>query len=238
MIDPTGMAAEECKGCPEPKDGDPGAGTGYGGVTVTASRIFDLPDFSSVQKSNQNAQAGWGGGGNSGGSGEYKSPNIEAANRYFNPNRPPSSGAISPDYTIEGITFPVFRILKAVKIPGIQSLFRGIYTKSSLNLLGQPINQGVKQLEWIMAKHGPNQLSKYAGKSQFYISTQAELQALIRGATHMPVTVQPGGNILRSVDAGRIIGFDAISGKPTSIYSVITNPNGNLITAFPGLSKF
>lgn len=141
MIDPTGMAAEECKGCPEPKDGDPGAGTGYGGITVTASRIYDLPDFSSVQKSNQNAQAGWGGGGNSGGSGDYKSPNIEAANRYFNPNRPPSSGAISPDYTIEGASVPIFKILKALKIPGIQSWFKGILGKTGTNLL-KPLGLG------------------------------------------------------------------------------------------------
>jgi hypothetical protein len=49
------------------------------------------------------------------------------------------------------------------------------------------------------------------------------------------MTVQSGGNILRTVNAGRTIGLDAITGKPTSIYSVITNPNGNLITAFPGL---
>jgi hypothetical protein len=57
--------------------------------------------------------------------------------------------------------------------------------KTSTKLLGQPISQGAKQLEWIMAKHGPNQLSKYAGKSQFYISSQAELQTLIQNATHI-----------------------------------------------------
>jgi hypothetical protein len=110
-----------------------------------------------------------------------------------------------------------------------------VAANTSTKLLGQPISQGAKQLEWIMAKHGPNQLPKYAGKSQFYISSQAELQTLIQNATRMPMTVQPEGNILRTVNAGRIIGFDAITGKFTSIYSVITNPNGNLITAFPGL---
>ena len=61
------------------------------------------------------------------------------------------------------------------------------------------------------------------------------MQTLIQNATHMPVTIQSGGNILRTVNAGRTIGFDAITGKSTSIYSVITNPNGSLITAFPGL---
>lgn len=110
-----------------------------------------------------------------------------------------------------------------------------VAARTSTKLLGQPISQGAKQLEWIMAKHGPNQLPKYAGKSQFYISSQAELQTLIQNATHMPMTVQSRGNILRTVNAGRTIGLDAITGKPTSIYSVITNPNGNLITAFPGL---
>jgi RHS repeat-associated protein len=110
-----------------------------------------------------------------------------------------------------------------------------LFSKGGTKLLGQPITQGAKQLQWIMAKHGPNQLSQYAGKSQFYISSQAELQILIQNATHVEMTVQAGGNIVRTVDAGTIIGFDAITGKSTSIYSVITNPStGNLITAFPG----
>lgn len=113
-----------------------------------------------------------------------------------------------------------------------------VAAKGGTNFLGQSISQGTKQLKWIMDKHGPNQLSKYAGKSQFYISTETELQILIQNSTHMPMTVQSGGNIVRTVNAGRTIGFDATTGKLTSIYSVITNPNGSLITAFPGLPIF
>jgi RHS repeat-associated protein len=62
MIDPTGMSAEECKDCPEPKDGDKDAGTGLSEVVVTAKAILPPPDFSAINKSNQNSQAGWGGG--------------------------------------------------------------------------------------------------------------------------------------------------------------------------------
>jgi len=106
-------------------------------------------------------------------------------------------------------------------------------------LIGRPINQGAKQLKWILEKHGPQQLVKHAGKSRFYLTYEGELGVLIQNATHMPVIVQPGGNLLRVVNAGKIIGYDATTGKATSIYSVITNPNTNdLITAFPGLPTY
>ena len=111
----------------------------------------------------------------------------------------------------------------------------GVPKLSPFMSLGQSIIQGSKQLKWIMDKHGPNQLSKYADKSKFFISSQDELQTLIQNSTHMRPMVQANGNILRTVDVGRTIGFDVTMGKSTSIYSVITNPNGNLITAFPGL---
>jgi hypothetical protein len=45
---------------------------------------------------------------------------------------------------------------------------------------------------------------------------------------------QRGGNLERVVDAGRIIGTDRATGASTSFYTVITRPNGNLVTASPG----
>ncbi|MCJ8165966.1 DUF6443 domain-containing protein [Pontibacter sp. E15-1] len=106
---------------------------------------------------------------------------------------------------------------------------------SRSRLLGQSIRQGAKQVDWIMAKHGPQQLSKYAGKSQFYIGSRTQLQGLIEQATHMPMVKQANGNILRVVTTRSNVGFDAVTGKPTNVYSVITSPKGDLITAFPGL---
>lgn len=43
------------------------------------------------------------------------------------------------------------------------------------------------------------------------------------------------GNYIRTVDVGRIIGTDAKSGsKPTSIITIITDKQGNLVNTFPG----
>jgi len=36
------------------------------------------------------------------------------------------------------------------------------------------------------------------------------------------------------VDAGKIIGVDAITGQETSIFTIITNKAGELVTSFPG----
>lgn len=46
---------------------------------------------------------------------------------------------------------------------------------------------------------------------------------------------QRNGNFARIIDAGRIIGIDRTTGQATSIYTVIVKPNGNLVTAFPGM---
>jgi hypothetical protein len=42
------------------------------------------------------------------------------------------------------------------------------------------------------------------------------------------------GNLVRVVNAGRIIGTDRVTGQPTSVYTVVTDRVGNLITLFPG----
>lgn len=46
---------------------------------------------------------------------------------------------------------------------------------------------------------------------------------------------QVSGRLAYTVDAGRTIGIDRTTGVGTSIYTVITDATGNLITAFPGL---
>jgi RHS repeat-associated protein len=61
-----------------------------------------------------------------------------------------------------------------------------------------------------------------------------EVRGLIKAAGSVSPTLQAGGNFERVVDAGRIIGTGATTGQRTSIYTVITDAAGNLITAFPG----
>ncbi len=71
-----------------------------------------------------------------------------------------------------------------------------------------------------------------AGKSLF--SAGEDVKSLIQAAGSAKETVQAGGNVERVVDAGRAIGTDRSTGLPTSVYTVITDTSGNLVTAFPG----
>jgi hypothetical protein len=51
----------------------------------------------------------------------------------------------------------------------------------------------------------------------------------------VPKSLQNGGNFERIVVAGKIIGIDAMTGRPTTVFTIITNKAGDLITAFPGI---
>ncbi|TDO28697.1 hypothetical protein BC659_0777 [Sediminibacterium goheungense] len=107
-----------------------------------------------------------------------------------------------------------------------------VAAKESVKLLGQPINITQKGLTHTLDRHTVNNLTKFAGKSKF--ANPSEVTTLIQQATHYPMVRQANGNFARTVDAGRNIGIDRATGQPTSIYTVITGSNGNLITAFPG----
>jgi RHS repeat-associated protein len=75
--------------------------------------------------------------------------------------------------------------------------------------------------------------SQNAGKSHF--SPGENIDSLIQQSQAIPAVRQTGGNFERVVDAGRPIGIDRVTGQPTSIYTVITNAQDDLITAFPGV---
>ncbi len=117
---------------------------------------------------------------------------------------------------------------------GLKGLAMGLRgaAKTSTKLLGQPINQTAKGLAHVLDRHTINGIAKYAGKSKF--ANPAEVSKLIQQATHHPMTLQANGNYARIINVGRNIGTNMVTGKPTSIYTVITRPNGNLVTAFPG----
>jgi hypothetical protein len=83
-----------------------------------------------------------------------------------------------------------------------------------------------------MDRHSFKQLAKFAGKSKF--NANEHITGLIRSATQHPMVRQPNGNFSRTFDVFRNIGVDRVTGQQTSIMTVITKPNGNLVTAFPG----
>ena len=71
-----------------------------------------------------------------------------------------------------------------------------------------------------------------AGKSFF--GDSAAVTGLVKAAEAVAPTPQAGGNFIRIVDAGRTIGTDVTTGQATSVYTVVTNKAGELVTAFPG----
>ncbi len=103
-------------------------------------------------------------------------------------------------------------------------------------LVGQIESKGInitgKRLTHVLERHTVGgALSK--GKSLF--NAGEDVTGLIRAGEGVPTTVQIGGNFQRIVNAGREIGMDRTTGQPTSVYTVITDKAGNLVTSFPGL---
>ena len=61
------------------------------------------------------------------------------------------------------------------------------------------------------------------------------LREQVQQATHSPMVPQANTNFARVFNAGYNIGIDRTTGNATSIYTVITNALGELVTAYPGL---
>jgi hypothetical protein len=85
-------------------------------------------------------------------------------------------------------------------------------------------------------RHGPDADPKWKGKSKF--DKGENIDDLVMGAKDTPATQQPNGNWARTYDVGRTIGTDATNGNArTSMVTVIQNPQGKVITAFPGAPR-
>jgi RHS repeat-associated protein len=72
-----------------------------------------------------------------------------------------------------------------------------------------------------------------AGKSQFYDNVNLGDLSDTNG---LQGTVQSNGNVRYVLQAPEDIGVDRSTGLPTSLYTVIRGPAGNVITMFPGTS--
>ncbi len=70
------------------------------------------------------------------------------------------------------------------------------------------------------------------GKSIFFLNM--DLKALLAAAENASWTVQANGRHKRVVDAGKPIGTAHRSGRPMRTYVVISEPDGLVITAYPG----
>ena len=88
-------------------------------------------------------------------------------------------------------------------------------------------------MQHVVERHTYSGIADYANKSKF---TSAEnLQALIEGSSQQPMARQPNGNYARTFNVpNRTVGLDCTTGNQTSTVTVITKPDGTLVTAFPG----
>jgi DMSO/TMAO reductase YedYZ molybdopterin-dependent catalytic subunit len=70
------------------------------------------------------------------------------------------------------------------------------------------------------------------GKSVFVEGT--DLDALLLKAEAAPPQRQKNGRDKRVVDHGKVVGTDGRTGRPVRTYVVISEPDGLVITAYPG----
>ena len=140
----------------------------------------------------------------------------------------------------------LFKVAKFKKLVALYKLKRGKsavkvteeaieHGNEAQKLLNPAINITDDGLAHTLDRHTVNGAKKWVNKSKF--NNPDEITDLIQQATQMPMVKQANGNFARVVDAGRDIGFDKISGKSTSVYTVITNSEGKLVTSFPGKPK-
>lgn len=67
-----------------------------------------------------------------------------------------------------------------------------------------------------------------------YFDDDVDLIDLVDEARYVSSTIQPNGRCLRICDAGRDIGFDAVTGGRTSTYTVVSEHGGRVTTLHPG----
>ena len=92
----------------------------------------------------------------------------------------------------------------------------------------------IPALAHILEKHY-NKIARYPQAAKFTI-TVVEILNFIRDAYSVQAGPVPGcSNYQRIVDAGMHIGYDR-NGLSVQILTIITDPGGKIVTAFPGLA--
>jgi hypothetical protein len=95
---------------------------------------------------------------------------------------------------------------------------------------GKGVSLGLRGLGHVIERHTVGGALS-AGKSVF--NTGEDFYALATNAAQAQATAS-GRNFVRVVDAGRPIGIDRLTSQQTSIYTVVTNRSGNVVTMHPG----
>ncbi len=124
-----------------------------------------------------------------------------------------------------------------------QQLFYRLPLKNKKQLLRKRYRLSASAAAHILEKHY-YKIPRYPMAGKFTLPV-AEIFSLLRDAfstcatlrrtsAQTPTPIPGSGYLQRITDTGRHIGFDR-SGQNTSIFTVITDAGGRIITAFPGL---
>jgi hypothetical protein len=139
------------------------------------------------------------------------------------------------EYVVNAILGNLGRVgVEAVKQGGtwVQRRVADDATRKVPLALNSPIRITENGMNHVIERHTVNNIAKYAGKSKF--NEGENLSALINSGTQQRMIQLGNGNFARTWDVGRPIGADRATGRQTSVMTVITRQNGELITAFPG----
>jgi hypothetical protein len=96
----------------------------------------------------------------------------------------------------------------------------------------QRISISAERYQHVLDRHGYDTLQKNVST----FNKGLDIKSLIGQASKVAPRVQSNGNLERIFNVGKNIGLDRVTGKPTSIITVITNKASELITSFPGRS--
>jgi len=84
----------------------------------------------------------------------------------------------------------------------------------------------------ILQHHTDAQSSRHRKKSKFY-ATEDLIKLIAQAEQHTPLRLS-NGNLERVFEADHPVGTERKSGNPTSFVTVVTQPNDDLVTMFPG----
>ncbi|HEN3566308.1 TPA: adhesin [Yersinia enterocolitica] len=122
---------------------------------------------------------------------------------------------------------------EAVAANTAKEVWKGSIVQSRVNLRNGDGSTG-SGLEYAWKKHG----GEWGSNKSHFTVTKDELKTILQSDTVVKTSVQYSkttGNYMRFVDVGHPIGIDAKSGGvSTSIMTVITDKQGNLVNTFPG----
>jgi hypothetical protein len=98
-------------------------------------------------------------------------------------------------------------------------------------VLNPPINNIANELGHVVERHGFGT----AANNVSIFNEGENIPGLIRSGTQQPMFLQDNtNNFARIFDVGRNIGIERATGGQTTIMTIITNQNNELITSFPG----